>query len=197
MALATVLAWLLHYRYVILFPLVVVEGPIVTILAGFLASLGQFNLFICYPIVVVGDILGDIFMYTQGRWGGKPAILKWGHHFGIKPEIIVRLEEHFKKHPGKTLVVGKISHFFGGLILIAAGMARMKWSEFLWFNVLGTLPKSLILLLVGFYFGQAYAKFDKLLTFAGWAAGILIVVCIMAYFVISKMSKKYLAEEEL
>ena len=43
---ATVLTWLLAYRYVILFPLVVIVGPIVTILAGFLASLGQFNLFI-------------------------------------------------------------------------------------------------------------------------------------------------------
>ena len=41
---ATVISWLLAYRYAILFPLVIIEGPIVTILAGFLASLGQFNL---------------------------------------------------------------------------------------------------------------------------------------------------------
>jgi membrane protein DedA with SNARE-associated domain len=195
MTTATVIAWLLAYRYVILFPLVIVEGPIVTILAGFLASLGQLNLLICYPLIVVGDILGDLFMYSQGRWAGKPAVLRWGHHFGIKPEIIERLEEHFKNHPGKTLIVGKISHFFGGPVLIAAGMARMPLSEFLWFNVLGTLPKSLILLLVGFYFGQAYAKFDKFLTFAGWAAVILVALCAAAYFIISKVSKKYFEEE--
>ena len=129
MTTATVIGWLLAYRYVILFPLVVIEGPIVTILAGFLASLGQFNLFICYPLIVVADVIGDLFMYAQGRWGGKPAVERWGHHFGIKPEIIVRLEEHFKKHPGKTLIFGKISHFFGGPVLIAAGMARMPLSE--------------------------------------------------------------------
>ena len=140
---ATITAWLIAYRYAILFPLVIIEGPIVTILAGFLASLGQLNFLICYPIIVVGDVIGDVFMYAQGRWGGKPAVIRWGHYFGIKPEIIVRLEEHFKKHPGNTLVFGKISHFFGGPVLIAAGMARMKFSKFLWFNVLGTLPKSL------------------------------------------------------
>ena len=170
MSTATVIAWLLAYRYIILFPLVIIEGPLVTILAGFLASLGQFNLLICYPLIVVGDVIGDVLMYAQGRWGGKPAVERWGHYFGLKPEIIGRLEEHFKNHPGKTLIVGKISHFFGGPVLIAAGMARLKFSKFLWFNVLGTLPKSLVLLLVGFYFGEAYAKFDKFFTYAGWAA---------------------------
>ena len=150
---------------------------------------------ICYPLIVVGDVIGDVFMYAQGRWGGKPAVLKWGHHFGIKPEVIVRLEEHFENHPGKTLIFGKISHFFGGPVLIAAGMARMRLSKFLWFNFLATLPKSLILLLVGFYFGEAYVKLDKFLTFAGLAAGILIVLCTVAYFIIAKVSKKYLNEE--
>ncbi|MGB7957912.1 MAG: DedA family protein [Minisyncoccia bacterium] len=196
MNLATVLSWLLQYRYVILFPLVVIEGPIVTILAGFLASLGQLNIFICYPLIVIADVVGDLFMYAQGRWGGKPAVEKWGHHFGIKPQLIVRLEEHFKSHPGKTLMFGKVSHFFGGPVLIAAGMARMKLPQFLWFNFLATLPKSLILLLLGFYFGEAYVKFDKFFTFAGWAAAALIVICAVAYFIISKIGKKYLTEEE-
>ncbi len=195
MKLTTVISWLLQYRYAILFPLVIIEGPIVTILAGFLASLGQFNLFICYPLIVVGDVIGDLFMYAQGRWGGKPVVERWGRRFGIKPDLVERLEEHFKKHPGKTLVFGKISHFLGGPVLIAAGMARMSLPKFLWFNFLATLPKSLVLLLVGFYFGEAYAKFDKFFTYAGWAAVILVVLCAVVYFVISKVSERYLKEE--
>ena len=173
-------------------PLVVIEGPIVTILAGFLASLGQMNLLICYPLVVVADIVGDMSMYAQGRWGGKPAVERWGHRFGIKPEMIVRLEERFKKHPGKTLILGKVSHFFGGPILIAAGMARMRISKFLWYNFIGTVPKSLILLLLGFYFGQAYEKFDRVFTYAGWAAVALVVISVVIYIAIAKKSKKYI-----
>jgi len=194
MTTATVIAWLAQYRYIVLFPLVVIEGPIVTVLAGFLASLGQLNLFICYPLIVVADVLGDLVMYAQGRWGGKPAVTRWGHHFGIKPETIVRLENRFKDHPGKTLIFGKVSHFFGGPILIAAGMARMRVSKFLWFNFLGTLPKSLILLLVGFYFGQAYVKLDKFFTYAGWVAAILVAIGVIVYIVISKTSKKHIDE---
>jgi membrane protein DedA with SNARE-associated domain len=194
MTTATVIAWLAQYRYVVLFPLVVIEGPIVTVIAGFLTSLGQLNFFICYPLIVVGDVLGDLIMYAQGRWGGKPAVSRWGHHFGIKPEVIVRLENRFKDHPGKTLLFGKISHFFGAPILLAAGMARMRISKFLWYNFLGTIPKSLVLLLIGFYFGQAYVKLDKFFTYAGWAAAILVVIGIVIYVVISKTSKKYIDE---
>ena len=58
-------------------------------------------------------------------------------------------------------MLGKVSHFFGGPVLIAAGMARMKFSNFSGSIFSETLPKSLILLLIGFYFGEAYAKFDK------------------------------------
>jgi len=192
MTAAIIIAWLAQYRYVVLFPLVVIEGPIVTILAGFLASLGQMNLLICYPLVVVADIVGDMSMYAQGRWGGKPAVERWGHRFGIKPEMIVRLEERFKKHPGKTLILGKVSHFFGGPILIAAGMARMRISKFLWYNFIGTVPKSLILLLLGFYFGQAYEKFDRVFTYAGWAAVALVVLSVFIYIAIAKKSKKYI-----
>ena len=40
-----VIPGLLQYKYVFLFPAVVIEGPIITIVAGFLASLGFFNVF--------------------------------------------------------------------------------------------------------------------------------------------------------
>ena len=196
MTTATIIAWLAQYRYDILFPLVVVEGPIVTVLAGFLASLGQMNFFICYPLIVIADVVGDLSLYAQGRWGGKPAVQRWGHYFGIRPAIIERLEQRFKEHPGKMLILGKISHFFGGPILIAAGMARMRISKFIWFNLIGTLPKSLALLLIGYYFGQAYEKFDRFFTFAGWAAVILVILCIAVYAIIAKTGKKYIAEKD-
>jgi len=79
-------------------------------------------------------------------------------------------------------------------VLIAAGMARMPLFKYIQFNFLGTIPKSFILLLIGFYFGQAYAKFDQFLTFAGFAAAALVALYLIAFFTISKVSKKYLGE---
>ncbi len=56
----------------------------------------------------------------------------------------------------------------GGRAWVAQHPWRPAKSEvtdepFLWFNLLGTLPKSLALLLVGFYFGRAYRSINAYL----------------------------------
>jgi len=38
--------WLLAYKYLLLFPIAVIAGPIITVIGGFLSSLGYFNAFL-------------------------------------------------------------------------------------------------------------------------------------------------------
>jgi membrane protein DedA with SNARE-associated domain len=46
----------------LLFPLAVVEGPIVTVIAAYLASLGYLNIFAVFAVVVAADLVGDSIM---------------------------------------------------------------------------------------------------------------------------------------
>ena len=65
---ALVLSLLYKYSYLILFPLVVVEGPIVTLIAGFLVST-KFMAFIpAYITIIIADLVGDFGFYSIGRW---------------------------------------------------------------------------------------------------------------------------------
>ena len=57
--------WLVHYKYLALFPLTRVEGPIITVIMGFFSSLGYINFFFAYAIIVVGDLVGDAFHYLS------------------------------------------------------------------------------------------------------------------------------------
>ncbi len=61
----------------LLFPLATVEGPIVTVLAAYLARLGHLNLALIYVIVVAADLFGDGIVYWIGRigHGSMPAAL--------------------------------------------------------------------------------------------------------------------------
>jgi membrane-associated protein len=45
--------------------------------------------------------------------------------------------------------------------LVAAGLARMPYKKFLYYNSVATIPKSLLLLILGFYAGAAYLRFTK------------------------------------
>lgn len=185
------LLWLVSYRYAVLFPAVVVEGPIVTIIAGFLASQGHFNLVPVYALIVVGDVVGDTFYYALGRWGRQQVVDRWGKYVGITTERVATLEHHFQHHSGKTLIIGKLSHAVGVAILVAAGAAKMSYGRFVWFNFVGSLPKSLGLLLIGFFFGQAYVQLSRFLDYAALATGILGLLGILVYVVVTKrVSKK-------
>ncbi|KKR21334.1 MAG: hypothetical protein UT48_C0010G0082 [Parcubacteria group bacterium GW2011_GWE2_39_37] len=178
------------YQYFVLFPLVVIEGPIVTVIAGFLASLKQLNFLTAFWVIVMGDLLGDALHYFIGRWGKETSIQRWGRYFGITPERVARLEQHFKEHSGKTLLLGKLLHGVGASFLVAAGVARMSFSRFILFNLIGTLPKTLFLMLLGYYFGKATSRIESYFEIAGIIFLLIgMIVFAILYYIAKK--KKY------
>jgi membrane-associated protein len=179
------------HKYLFLFPVVVVEGPIITVIAGFLSSLGLFNIFIAYAVVVVGDIVGDIIYYALGYYGGQRFVKRWGRFLGITLERVERLEKHFEKHSGKTLIIGKLSHGIGGVVLVAAGIAKMPLRKLVLYDFIPTLPKSLILLLIGYYSGESYIKISLYLDYAAIGTVVAAVIFIVIYFMMRRLSKKY------
>jgi membrane-associated protein len=191
MLLQQIILLLTAHKYLFLFPVVVVEGPIITVIAGFLSSLGVFNIFIAYAVVVVGDIAGDIMYYALGYYGRQRFVKRWGRFLGITFERVEQLEKHFEKHTGKTLIIGKLSHGIGGVVLVAAGLAKVPFRKFVWYNFIPTLPKSLILLLIGYYSGESYVKISSYLDYAAIGTIVTAVIFIVIYFVMRKVSKKY------
>ena len=183
--LSQIMQLLIQYKYLILFPIVVVEGPIATIAAGFILSLGYMNFFAVYLVIMVGDIAGDAVYYVMGRFGGRHFVERWGRYIGLNPERVFHFEKHFEKHGGKTLLLGKLAHGIGAIFLIAAGLTRMSFLKFISANFFATLIKSLALLLIGFYFGQALVKINSILEFVGAmsiSAGIIILLMFISYY---------------
>jgi len=196
-SLQEIIGWLIQYKYAVIFPITVFEGPIVTVIAGFLAAHGILNIYISYGVIVCGDLVGDLLYYSIGRWGRKTILLKWGYLFGVTEKRVEKLEKHFEKHSGKTLIAGKISHGFGSVILFAAGAAKMPVGKYLWFNLLGTLPKSLLFLLIGYYFGAAYKRISTYIDYTTKTTFVAAVLLIIIYFLVVKIVKKESKEEDL
>lgn len=188
---AQIIDWLLHYKYFVLFPITIIEGPIITVIGGFLSSLGHLNVIIVYLLVVLGDLVGDSIYYSIGRWGKSGFIKRWGKYIGLNEERTGHLEGHFEKHSGKTLIIGKWSHAVGVVVLIAAGVAEMPFWRFIWFNLVASMPKSLIFILIGFYFGQSYSRIGRYLDYAAISTIILTIALIAIYLVARKISSKY------
>jgi membrane protein DedA with SNARE-associated domain len=158
LTLASIVPLFARYGYFILILGAMAEGPIITIIAGFLASQGSLNILLAYLALIFGNLAGDMLYYSIGRFGKKAFIDKWGRWFGMTGERVEKIAAHFDAHSGKTLMFGKLTHVLGWPILMAAGISGMPAGRFLWFNFLGEVPKSLIFIAIGYYAGYAYQK---------------------------------------
>lgn len=189
-ALSTILSLLETYKYIVLFPIAVIEGPIVTMAAGLLVSLGYFYGPTAYFIIVVADTVGDGLHYLIGYFIRHKRVEGLLRLLSIREEKLVRIESHFEKHPKKTVLIGKFLPGVGGMTQVAAGVARMPFMHFIFYCVLGTIPKAFVLLFVGYGFGQYLEKIDNYFSLASilfLAATLLIIV---GYIAVSKIIEK-------
>jgi membrane-associated protein len=184
------------YSYLVLFPLSLIEGPIVTIIAGFLVSIGFMDFIPAYITVVAGDLVGDVLYYAAGRWWLNKTYKGVLSFFKINPKTVRRLEVSIKKNRGPFLFFGKLSQALGGLILFASGSAKVEMKDFLWYNFLATIPKSLILLGVGYYFGGTVHNFGKAVDITVLGLFIFTIILIGMYFAVNKFSNKYIKKLE-
>lgn len=157
-----ILHLLLVYRYHILFPVAVFEGPIATVIGGFLVSMGAMNPLIVYGIVIAGDAVGDTVYYLVGYWS-EGFLMRHGRRFGITKEKMDRAKDYFRENHRKALVLSKLVHGIGTAGLVAAGSLKIPYKRFLLTCFLISLVQSGLLLMIGIFFGGAYVQIARYL----------------------------------
>lgn len=144
----------------LLVPFAILEGPIVTVIAAYIASLGLMNVWAVYAVCVVSDLIGDAMYYGIGRMGPRFLPERWLTRMGLNEARHLALTDHFAQKGGRTILFGKWTHSTGLPIMLASGMARMNFTAYLWYNLIGTLPKTAVFVALGYFIGAAYASID-------------------------------------
>lgn len=139
-------------------PLSIVEGPIVSMVAGYLARLGVFDLPPLLIVLVLGDLAGDVALYLIGRKGRLVVRRRWLRRLSISPAQLARLVRRFRAQDVRLILFGKFTHYLGFATLIAAGVARMPFGRFLLACLMATIPKSAVLVAIGWTFGEAWSR---------------------------------------
>ena len=192
---AHIFALISKYGYFIIFPLMIIEGPIITIIASFLASLGAFNVFFIYILGVIGNVIGDIVYYGIGKFGRDRFLVKYGKYIGIDASKIEYIENHYKKHLLKTILIAKLTEAPVIPVLISAGIAKTDFKKFLSISILAEIPKVAIIVLIGFFFGKFYVKIDTY--FKNFASLMFVIFGMVILFVIYKKIKRKQNEKNI
>ena len=181
-----------HFRYWLLFPAVIIEGPIATIIAGLLSVHGELNFFVSYLVVVVADTAADLGYYALGAFGESRVSQRLRSRLGITSSHIAKLQNGFSLHSWKVFLVGKVLHGPGITVLVAAGAARVPLLKFLSLNFAITVVKSFALLLIGYYFGQALSLFQRYLDVSALLTSGVVIIFGIAFFIKYRARKKRL-----
>jgi membrane protein DedA with SNARE-associated domain len=174
----------------ILLPVMIIEGPIVTIIAAFLASMGLLSIVLVYFLSLIGNIIGDLNYYAIGRFGREKFIRKYGKYIGLHEERIEYLEEHYKNHFLKTILIAKITEAPIIPTLVAAGLAKTDMRKYILLTSAIEVPKVLIVVLIGYYFGRFYKTIEMYFSNAVYAVGITAILSVIAFLIYKKIKNK-------
>lgn len=190
-----IIQFLSDYGYWILLPLMIMEGPIVTLIAAFMASVGVFDVWIVLILSVAGDLIGDVIFYGIGRRWGMPFVDRYGKYFGISHKIVFRMEKFFIRHGGKTIFLVKSTTGLCWATFIAAGIIKMLFRKFLFYSLIGGLVWSGALVAVGYFFGYLYEQIAQYIEYAGWIIFSLAVIFFIGVNIFKKHEKEEIFSE--
>jgi membrane protein DedA with SNARE-associated domain len=190
---------ILEHGLLILFFVVALEsagaplpGETALIAAGVLASDGHWSIAWVIGVAATAAILGDNGGYWIGRTGGRKLISRWRRLERWSHRILPPSERFFARHGAKTIFLAR---FFSVLRVTAAwlaGVGRMEWWRFLFWNAAGGICWATLVGLLSYYGGHAAA--DAVERF-GLIAGVAIVVVVIAAAGVFHVLKRRALEE--
>jgi len=139
-------------------------GDSLLITAGLLASRGILDLKLLILVGIAGAILGD----STGYWFGVktgPKIFKKEDSLLFHKKNLIKANEFYKKHGGKTIIMARFVPFIRTFAPIVAGIGTMSYKHFVSYNIFGGIFWVLLTTLLGYFLGNTIPNIDRYITF--------------------------------
>jgi membrane-associated protein len=120
---------------------------------GAFAARGVLELWIVLVLLIAAAIIGDSVNYTIGRRFGQWFITKTNGRL-IKQEHLEKTEKFYAKYGAKTIVLARFVPIVRTLAPFVAGVGKMEYKKFLFFNVFGGILWVVLFVVAGYLFGN-------------------------------------------
>jgi len=167
----------------------IVPGYVILALGGIYAARGDLSL----PWVIVIGILAAVTGESLGFWLGR----RYGRSLVRRLPLVNRLEprleaaeDHFRKHGGKTVAIGRYATAAGAFVPFVAGLSKMPYRRFLAFDVPAIVVWAVAIVLVGYYLEGQLDLIDRILSRFGWIMLGLLAAIVAGRIVYGRWKKR-------
>ena len=150
------------WSYALLFAIIFMEtGLVVTpflpgdsliFAAGALSASGALSVVVLFIVLVVAAFVGDTVNYWIGHYIGPKAFE--GNHRLLKKEHLHKAQRFYEKHGGHAIVLARFVPIVRTFAPFVAGVSRMSYRHFVFYNFFGGLLWVSLFLFTGYFFGN-------------------------------------------
>ena len=162
-------------------------GETALIAAAIYASNGNLAIEGVIAVAAAAAIIGDNIGYWIGREGGRRLLYKWSVTARFADRVMPPAERFFERHGGKAVFLAR---FFGGVRVTGAwmaGMTRMTWWRFLFWNAAGGIVWAVAVSLIAYYGGHAAADvIEKYGLYGGIAVVAIVVLGLVTFHILRR-----------
>ena len=133
-----------------------IPGETSLITFAVLASEGHYDIRWVIVVAAAGAIIGDnLGFWLVGRLGGRELFERWDWLHRYSQRILPRGEALMERHGGKIVFFGRFISILRYTVAWIAGLSKMGWSKFLFWNAAGGIAWATAVALIAYSLGHA------------------------------------------
>jgi membrane protein DedA with SNARE-associated domain len=166
-----------------------VPSELVIAPAAYHSAAGNMHVWLVILFGTLGADIGATINYIAGYYLGRPIIYKFansrvGHLCLLNQEKVERSEKYFNDHGMVATITGRLIPGIRHLISIPAGLAKMKYWQFILYTTLGAGVWNCILAALGWYlhsFVPEEQLEDKILEYGEYIKFVILLLVGIAF----------------
>jgi membrane protein DedA with SNARE-associated domain len=170
-------------------------GETTLIACAVLASQGSLSIGWVIGVATAAAIIGDNLGYWVAREGGRSLLERYGVTRRYAERYLPRAERFFARHGGKTVFIGRFVAVLRVTAAWTAGLSRMRWWRFLFWNAAGGIVWATTVGLIAYFLGEAAAR--TIGRYGLYAGGGVILLAAVGFVVARRIERRVVEAEEV
>jgi len=189
------------YGYFAIFAVICLEsagvpmpGETALVTAAIFAAHGDLAIGGVIACAALAAIFGDNIGYWVGREFGFPLVLRYGRYLNLDEPRLKLGQYLFQRHGGKIVFFGRFVALLRAFAALLAGINRLPWPRFFFFNALGGIVWASLFGLGGYFLGHAFERYARSVGLAALICAVIGAVAASRF--IAHHERRLIAEAE-
>jgi membrane protein DedA with SNARE-associated domain/pimeloyl-ACP methyl ester carboxylesterase len=169
-------------------------GETTLIACAVLASQGALSIGWVIAVAIAAAIIGDNLGYWVAREGGRSLLERFGFTRRYAERYLPHAERFFARHGGKTVFLGRFVAVLRVTAAWIAGLSRMNWWRFLFWNAAGGIVWATTVGLISYYLGEAAARAIE--KYGLYAGGGVVLLAVVGFVIAQRIERRVVESDE-